>query len=506
MSWLPPLLVAVPLLAAAIVAAGEHLLPDVVQNAIAVLAAAATCVLGVMLAFASAQRELVHWFGGWTPRGSVAIGIDFTAGPLAAGMCALVGGIVCIALVYSWTYVDATLFNTLMLVACAGMCGFALSGDLFNIFVWLELTGVAAYALTGLEIRRLGPLQGAMNFAIVNTLGGYFTLFGIALIYARTGALNLAQIGETLARRKPDGLVIVGMTLILCGFLFKAAIVPFHLWLADAYAAAPVPVCLVFAAVMTDIGLFGVARVYWSSFSAAFGASGDAIGDLLLWLGLVTALLGGVMAYLQCHLKRMLAYSVTCHIGVMLAGIGLLSPKGLAGVADMLLAHGLLAGGLFLVTGVLLVVLRSVDELTLHGKGRELRLVAALWFTGAVALAGPPYVGTFLGHSAIDDATSLAGRHWIPPLLWIAGALASGALLRAGARVFLGWGPGSDKLLSAQRDAEPPRGRPHVDVLAGCAAVLVVAGVLVAVVPGFAQRVEYGAERFTDHAGYVARV
>src|SRR5581483_12300698 len=96
----------------------------------------------------------------------------------------------------------------------------------------------------------------------------YLILTGIALLYARTGALNLAQIGHTLAGQRPDGLVIVALTLLVCGFLVKAAVVPFHLWLADAHAVAPAPVCVLFSGVMVELGLLAVARCYWTIFDA----------------------------------------------------------------------------------------------------------------------------------------------------------------------------------------------------------------------------------------------
>jgi multicomponent Na+:H+ antiporter subunit D len=508
MSWLPPLLVAVPLMAAALIAAGDVILPRSAENAIGVLAAGGTCALSLVLVLESQKGSTVHWFGGWEPRHGLAIGIDFVADPFAAGMCALAGGIVFLALLYSWTFLEdaAHLYVVLLLVCCGALCGFALSGDLFNLFVWLELAGVAAFALTGFEIRQIGPLQGAVNFAIVNTLGGYFVLLGIALVYARTGALNLAQIGRSLGGREPDGLVIVAMTLVFVGFLCKAAIVPFHFWLADAYAVAPAPVCAIFAAVMTDIGLVGVARIYWTAFSPPFAGHAHAVGDLLLWLGIVTALLGGTMAFLQRHLKRMLAYSVVCHIGIMLAGIGLLSSKGLAGAAAMLLAHAFLTGGLFLAVGVLLAWLRSVDELELHGRARERRLLGLLWAAGAFGLAGMPYVGVYLGHSLIDDAAVASGRRWAALLLWLAGATASAALLRAGARVFLGWGPAADPLLTVEsRERPPPRGA-RTTILGSLTALMLVLGLCVSVVPGLAQRTEYGAERFRDRAAYAALV
>ncbi len=506
MSWLPPLLVAIPLLAAAVVAGGDHVMPTRIQDALGAAAAAATCGLGIVLMLAAEKGEVIHWFGGWRPRGGIAIGIDFAVDPLAGAMTALVGGVVLLALVYSWAYLHeaARLVDTLMLICCGAMCGFAMSGDLFNMFVWLELMGVAAYALTGFEIKQLGPLQGAVNFAIVNTTGGYLVLIGIALVYARTGALNLAQIGHALAAHRPDGLVIVALTLIVSGFLCKAAIVPFHLWLADAYAVAPAPVCAMFAAVMTDIGLFGVARVYWTAFDGAFAAERAAVGSALLWLGVVSALLGGTMAFLQRHLKRMLAYSVICHIGIMLAGIGLLGSKGLAGTADLLLAHGLLTAGLFFASGVVLAWLGSVDELRLRGAGRGRPWLGALWLGAAIALAGPPYVGVYLGHALIDDAA--AGRPWVPPLLWLAGALASAALVRAGARIFLGWGGDEDPALGPKMDEQPPRRRPIYALLVPVTALTVALGAVVSLVPGLAQRTEDAAARFRDRAAYAGLV
>ena len=488
--------------------ATNHVLPRRVHDVLAALAAATVCVLGVVLLFRTARGDLLQWFGGWRPRGSVAIGVDFAAGPFAAGMVALAGGLVLLALLYSWTYLTEAggLVDALMLVCCGGMCGFALSGDLFNLFVWLELMGVAGFALTGFEVRHIGPLQGAVNFAITNTVGGFLVLIGIALLYARTGALNLAQVGVTLSHQPKGGLAIVALTLIVCGFFCKAAVVPFHLWLGDAYAVAPTPVCAVFAGVMTDIGLFGVARVFWTVYAGQFGSSQRAVGDALLWLGVATALLGGTMAFLQRHLKRMLADSVVCHIGIMLAGIGLLSGKGLAGAAALLVANGLLTAGLFLVVGVLVAWLRSVDELHLYGRGCAMPLLGVLWGAAAVGLAGPPYLGVFLGHSLIDDAASELHRPWLPPLLWLAGALASAALLRAGARIFLGFGTKDDPLLSPEMEERPPKRGTYLPPLAAVAAVAIAVGLFLGLVPGFEPRAVAAAGRFRDHVAYAAFV
>jgi multicomponent Na+:H+ antiporter subunit D len=499
-----PLPALVPLLAAAFVVATNHVLPHKVLAAVAITAAAAVCAVGTVLTM---HAGAVHWFGGWRPRSGLALGIDFVADPLGTAMVALTGGIVLVALVYSWTYLQeaAPWFYTLILVCCGAMCGFALSGDLFNLFVWLELAGVAAYALTGFEVRHIGPLQGAVNFAITNTIGGYLVVVAIALLYARTGALDLAQIGRELERGGSGGIVIVAMTLAFVGFLCKAAVAPFHLWLDDAYAVAPVPVCAVFAGVTTDIGLLGVARVYWTVFDAPFGTHSMRVGDVLIVLGILSALLGGTMALLQRHLKRMLAYSVICHVGIMLAGIGLLSSEGLAGSADMLLAHGLLTAGLFLAVGVLIARLRSADELHLRGAASGMRMLGLAWTVAALGLAGAPYLGDYLGHAQIDDAASASGRAWVSPFLWLAGALASAALLRAGGRVFLGLGAQTDAHLSPEMEETPPP-RGSTVVLVAVAAGVIALGAVVSVAPGLAPRSEYAAARFVDRPAYAADV
>jgi multicomponent Na+:H+ antiporter subunit D len=258
--------------------------------------------------------------------------------------------------------------------------------------------------------------------------------------------------------------------------------VPFHFWIADAYAVAPAPVCLIFAGIVTDVGLFGVARLWFTVFDASFGSEQRLVGDALLWMGIVTALVGGVMALVQQHLKRLLAFSVVCHIGIMLAGISLLSTKGLGGAAMMLLAHGLATGGLFLAAGIL-----AVREVT--------RWTAFLWFAGALALVGPPYVGVYMGHALIDDAAVELGRHWVQPLLWLAAALAGAALLRAGFQVFLGLADDYDHGIEERRQGWVP-------LLGAIAAFFVACGCLVSVVPGLTQRVLTAADRFRDRAGY----
>jgi multicomponent Na+:H+ antiporter subunit D len=511
MDWLVALPVAIPLLVAAALTAFGHFLPLRVDDLIAIAAAATATVCSALLLAGARDDLLVHWFGGWEPRRGVALGLAFAVDPMGAGLALLAGVLVTASLVFSWRYFDevGTLFHVLMLVFLGAMSGFALSGDLFNLFVFFELMGVAAYALTGYRVEQTGSIQGAFNFAVTNSIGGFMLLLGTTLLYARTGALNLAQIGRAVAESKPDGLLVTAFLLISVGFLVKAAVVPFHFWLADAYAVAPATVCVVFAGVMSDLGIYGLARVYWTVFSGPFAEHEAALRAVLVGFGVMTALVGAVMCFLQRHLKRLLAFAVISHLGVFLAGIALLDPKGLAGAALYVVAHGLLVGGLFVATGSIRRHLRSVDELKLHGRGKELPWLRIVFLAAAAGLAGLPPLGIFLGGSLLEEAAKEAGYAWLPAVLAVASLLVAAALLRVWARVFLGLGPTRDRLLSPEPEEEyaddPAEHRGNV-LLVAPAAALVAAGLLVAAVPALSGGTERAAERFQDRSAYAGAV
>jgi multicomponent Na+:H+ antiporter subunit D len=447
---LAPWPVAIPLVAAALLTALGSKLPRWFADLIALAAAAATgaCCYGLIRA-----APIVYWFGGIRPRQGVALGIDFAIDTTGAGLALLSSLLIFCALLFSLKYFDKPqhMFQALLLVFLCGLCGFALTGDLFDLFVFFELMSTAAFGLCAYKSHEVGPLQGAINFAVTNTAGAFLTLTGISLLYARTGALNLSHMARMLAGQH-DGLVLAGAALVCTGFLVKAAIVPFQFWLADAHAAAPTPACIVFSGAMVEAGLYAVARLQGVLFR---------LPDLktpLLAAGVVTCLVGAVMCFAQRHLKRLLAFSTVSHAGVLLCGISLAEPGSYSGAALYVAGHGLIKAALFLCAGMLLHRLQSVDELKLHGRGRELPLVGVLFALGGIFLAGAPPTALFFGESAIHHALE---AHAVARFaISIASIATAAAVLRASGRIFLGLGPAEPDAPGGGEPDEEPETQP----------------------------------------------
>ena len=509
---LAPLPVAIPLATAGILAAGNKFIPRRVADALSILCALANLAACLGLMAASRDQMVVYWFGGWTPRAGVALGISFSIGPFGAALAAFTALLVLAALVFSTHYFDSvgTLYHALMLAFLGAMSGFSLTGDLFNMFVWFELMSAAAFALCGYKIEETAPLQGALNFAITNTVAAFAALIGIAMLYARTGALNMAQIGRSLAGH-PDALLVTAFALIACGFFVKGAVLPFHFWLADAHAVAPTPVCILFSGVMVELGVYAVARVYWAILDHPFGADRTAITGILLAMGTATAVVGALMCFGQRHIKRLLAFSTVSHIGLIVIGFALLRIDALAGAGLYVVGHGLVKAALFIGSGILLHRLGSVDEFELKGRACDLKGTACLWVLAGLGLAGLPPFATFLGESAIDDCAKTAGHAWVAWIFFFAGVMTAGAVFRVGGRVFLGWGEGEESETGGAKKIEEDRetkGASHriPPAMYAPAAVLVLLAIAIGLVPTVRQAAQNGATRFADYAGYQARV
>ncbi len=511
---LPALPVVVPLLAAAGLAGVRKRLSRAVTDVVAIAVAFINLGLCAMLLLESQQQTIVYWFGNWYPRGSMALGISFVIDPVSAALAMLAATLTLLALLFSWRFSDAGAnhFQPLMLIFLTGMTGFCLTGDLFNLFVFFELMSTAAFSLCGLKTREPAPLQGAFNFAVTNTVAAFMVLTGIAFLYAVTGALNMAQIGLLLVHRH-DPLVLFSCALITCGFFTKAAIVPFHLWLADAHAVSPTPVCVLFSGIMVELGLYAVLRLYAVIFVPALDARVTSLRAILLFFGVLTVLLGSFMCYAEHHIKRILAFSTIAHAGLMLCAIAIAvggqGPLATAGFLTYLFGHAFAKSALFFVAGILLHRLRTASEPALFARGKELRVTGILWFLGGIGLAAFPGFATMTGEALTSNASEAAGIHWMPYVFLLAGVLTAASVFRVGFHTFLGWGdkPLTDEAATVDELPED-RQDDHATFWYQIAPPLVciAAAIGLTFVPGLGTRVLQAANRLSFQPGYLHAV
>jgi multicomponent Na+:H+ antiporter subunit D len=504
-----PLPVVLPLFVAAALAGVGARLPRRVPTLVALTTSLAVAFLCGRFAWASSTSTLVSWMGGWTPRGNIAVGIAFAVDPAGAGLATLAAALTAAAFVFGLQRFDEihALFDALMLVFLAALVAFFFTGDLFDLFVFFELMSAAAYALCAYKSDEIGPLQGALNFAVLNTVGAFFTLFGLALLYGRTGALNFAQLQRALEAR-PDALVVASFWLLVSGFLVKAAVFPFHMWLDDAHAVAPTPASVMFSGIMVTAGLYAVARVFWAVYAPVLAPATTTVRAILLALGGLTAVVGAAMCWAQRHLKRLLAFSTIAHVGVMTLGIGCLSAEGAAGAGLYAIGHGLVKGTLFVLAGVILHTSGSVDEIALRGRGPAAGRVP--WLLASLGLIGLPPFGTYAGHEAIVRSASEQGASWVSAVAFFVSALTGAAVLRVGGRVFLGWGPAVPEVqeeggeTSVEPETEGPR-QISPPMIVSAAVLLAIAAVT-----GGSRRLTdatfAAAARFVDTARYAAEV
>lgn len=512
MHALVPLPVALPLFGAALLAGAGRWLPRWVADVVAISIAIAAAAAGALLAYATHEGPILYWFGGFTPEHGIAIGIPFTVEPLGAGLTSLNALLGAAALAFSLRYFDTyeAHFHALVLAFIAALAGFAMTGDVFDMFVFFGLLSVTGIALTGYKSQEKGPIEGAVAFGVTETIAAFLFLVGLSLLYGRAGTLDMAGIGRRLGAHG-DALVVVAFAVMLSGLFVKAAVVPFHFWLADAHAVAPTPASVLFSGVMVEVGLWGAAKLYGALFRPALLEHEHGLRVLLLAAGALTAILGGVMCVLERNIKRMLALSTVSHVGVMLIGLGLLDGGALGGAAMYVVGHAFSKGALFLGAGAVLHSLGSIDETELHGRGEDVRELSIVFFLGALGLASFVPFATCRGTGGIDEAAHLFGQEWIAIPTILSSGLTAGAVTRVALRVFFGLGtpdpPAPD--LGDEVTEEPetsPSPEPVPAVMWIPMAALLAGSVVFGLAPGVAAVAHASASNALDTHGYASWV
>ncbi len=432
----------------------------------------ALAVLALVLSHAAATRPPeVYLLGNW----SAPFGIVLVLDRLAALMLLLTMALaLCVQLYAIGSGWDAKgrHFHALFLFQLMGLSGAFLTGDIFNLFVFFEVLLIASY---GLMIHGGGQdrLRAGVQYVAFNLIGSTLFLFALGTIYAVTGTLNMADLAVKVAALPEGdaGLLRVGAMLLLLVFAIKGALVPLHFWLPGTYAAAPGPVAALFA-VMTKVGAYAVIRVFTLIFPPNAPAIGPMAADVLMPAALVTLAVGALGVLGAGSLARLVGFAAIASMGTLFAAVALFTPQGTAAALYYLLHSTLATAILFLVADLVLARRGSGDLRAPRLAMAQGGLVAALFFAGAIALAGLPPLSGFPGKLLIlDAARGQMGSVW--PVILITSLLMIVGLAAAGSALFWKvYGP-------APAPAEPQAVLPFVAVfalLAGLVALTLFAG------------------------------
>jgi len=379
-----PMFVAVPLgmsLVIQLVARRRQVLGEV-------LAILTMLMLTLMSCYSIGSSGVYH-LGGWpTP-----VGIDMRLDQLAT-LLLLVVTIVGLAVsLYSVDYMRRFTarnhFYSLFLLMVTGMNGVILAGDLFNLYVFLEVAAVASYSLVAFGCAH-EELEASFKYIVLGSLSSVLILTGVALVYGVTGTLNLAHIAVRIAETGMDAPLLLAFGLFIVGFSFKSALVPFHAWLPDAHPSAPAPVSAMLSGVLIKaIGIYVLARLAFN----VFGVTDNEL-SLLRWLGLLSMVVGGLLAVGQDDIKRLFAYSSISQVGFMVLGLGLGTPLGIVGALYHLVNHAMFKSLLFLNAGAVEYASGTRNLNRLGGLNRMLPVTATTSLVGSMSIAGvPPFNG-----------------------------------------------------------------------------------------------------------------
>jgi multicomponent Na+:H+ antiporter subunit D len=387
---LPALQIAVPLLSAAICL--------LVRRARAAWAIAMVVAWGsfasacVLLSRVLHSGTISYAEGGWRAPWGIELRIDL----LNALVLLVVTFICAIVLTASPRSLDQEIwrenhhkFYALYLLCMTGLAGMTITGDAFNIFVFLEISSLSSYALIAQGTTRRA-LTSSFQYLVMGTIGGTFILLGIGMIYMVTGTLNIADMAVQLAAVGPNRTVLVALACIGIGTGIKLAVFPLHIWLPNAYTYAPAIVTAFLAATATKVAYYVLVRFVFSVFGASLAFGELRLDAVLMPLAIAAMFVGSFVAIFQDDLKRMLAYSSVAQIGYMVLGLSLASVSGLTGGLVHLFNHAIMKSGLFLVMAAVLLQVGSTRLEAFAGLGRRMPITMAAFVVAGLSLIGVP--------------------------------------------------------------------------------------------------------------------
>jgi multicomponent Na+:H+ antiporter subunit D len=396
LAHLPALQVVVPLVAAPLcLLAGRAGLAWI----IAFLAAAFATVAAALLAYQTLHHDPISYaMGGWAPPWGIEYAVD-TANAL---ILLLVSAIACVVLVFCRTSIPKEiragrehLFYCMYTLCLTGLLGIAITGDAFNVFVFLEISSLSSYALIAMGGQRKS-LTAAFQYLIMGTIGATFFLIGVGLLYMMTGTLNMADLAKRIPEIQDSRPILAAFAFITVGLALKAALFPLHLWLPNAYAFAPSGVSAFMAATATKVSLYVLLRFTFTIFGAEFAFANLPLSWVLLVPAVIAMFAGTFSAMFQRDIKRMLAYSSVAQIGYITLAISLGTNAGIMAALVHIFNHGLMKAALFCAMGCIFYRIGSTRIDQLAGLGRQMPWTFAAIVAGGLSLLGVPLTAGFI--------------------------------------------------------------------------------------------------------------
>ncbi|MEQ9131002.1 MAG: monovalent cation/H+ antiporter subunit D family protein [Salinisphaeraceae bacterium] len=364
--------------------------------------------------------------GGWAPP----VGIELRVDTLNAFVLVLVSGIAAVLGPYTRASVAAELpaeraylFYALMLLTLCGLLGITITGDAFNLFVFLEISSLSSYALIALGTKRRA-LLAAFQYLVMGTIGGTFLLIGIGLLYIMTGTLNMADLAARLPAVADTRTVEAGLAFIVVGASLKLALFPLHAWLPDGYAYAPSAVSAFLAATATKVAAYVLIRFIFTVFGAVYAFGQLPLGEILALLAVAAMLYGSLAAIFASDVKRLLAWSSVAQIGYIVLGIALATPEGLTAAILHMLNHGVIKGALFCAAGALFWRLHRSDLASLAGAARAMPWTSAAFLAAGLGLIGVPATAGFISKWYLLSALFEAQQGWLAAVVLISSLMA----------------------------------------------------------------------------------
>ncbi len=388
----------------------------------ALAAVFAMCVAAVVnLCVVLDHGETRYAFGGWpisTSLPAPPIGIEWVNDGLASIMLVVLSLLASVCLIYGGPLLPQSLggrvvlYYTLILILISGLTGIVFAGDIFNIFVFLEVAALSAYALVAVSGGK--ALVAAFRYLILGTLGASFYLLGVVFLYAVTGTLNMADLAQQLMD-KPELLtskaIIAGSTFMFIGLGIKMALFPLHGWLPGAYTRAPDAISPILAALMTKVALYAWIRIMFWVLGAGAEMGQVHLLTLLGILGAVAAVVGALLALSQQDVKRMFAYGGISHIGLILIGVSQGNQTGFAGGMFYMINDAFMQAGAFFIAGAAIYQhgARTVEDWASLRHGSPWMIGALIIL--AMSMIGIPPTGGFFGKWYIMLGAMEAGNY-----------------------------------------------------------------------------------------------